>query len=157
MAEFDTETLIGKPAQLVVVHEHKEGQVYANIAACTADRSGEPLKPSGKFTRAKDRVKDGQQNGSGGQGGYRRAQLHHLLVLGRMPAIDGRLIGRELDYRVARAARAFDALEAACAHQEFRAVFAERRGVGGDVGLVLLRVGDIDSDDPVSLRHGFLQ
>jgi hypothetical protein len=25
MAEFDTETLIGKPAQLVVVHEHKEG------------------------------------------------------------------------------------------------------------------------------------
>ena len=77
MAEFDTETLIGKPAQLVVVHEHKDGQVYANIAACTPDKSGAPLKPSGKFTRRKDRqgadAGDGGQNGNGG-GGYRRAQ-----------------------------------------------------------------------------------
>ena len=51
MAEFDTETLIGKPAQLVVVHEHKEGQVYANIAACLPHKSpdGSGLKPSGTF------------------------------------------------------------------------------------------------------------
>jgi hypothetical protein len=55
MAEFDLETLIGKPAQLVVVHEHKEGEVYANIAACTPDKSGAALKVSGKFTRKKDR------------------------------------------------------------------------------------------------------
>ena len=74
LEDFDTETLIGRPAQLVVVHEHKDGKVYANIAACTPDKSNEPLKPSGKFTRAKDRAKDGQQNGSAGQGGYRRAQ-----------------------------------------------------------------------------------
>jgi hypothetical protein len=77
MAEFDTETLIGKPAQLVVVHEHKEGEVYANIAACTPDKSGAPLKASGKFIRRKDRqgseAGDGGQNGNGG-GGYRRAQ-----------------------------------------------------------------------------------
>jgi len=79
LAEFDTETLIGKPAQLVVVHEHKEGQVYANIAACTPDKSGAPLKPSGKFTRRKDRdAESGNQkaesgNGNGG-GGYRRAE-----------------------------------------------------------------------------------
>jgi hypothetical protein len=77
MAEFDTETLIGKPAQLVVVHEHKEGQVYANIAACTPDKSGAALKPSGKFTRRKDRQGsdggDAGQNGNGG-GGYRRTQ-----------------------------------------------------------------------------------
>ena len=77
MAEFDTETLIGKPAQLVVVHEHKDGQVYANIAACTPDKSGAPLTASGKFTRRKDRqgaeAGDGGQNGNGG-GGYRRAQ-----------------------------------------------------------------------------------
>src|SRR5579864_4604586 len=39
LAEFDTETLLGKPASLVVVHERKEGTVYANIAACTPDRS----------------------------------------------------------------------------------------------------------------------
>jgi hypothetical protein len=74
LEDFDTETLIGKPAQLVVVHEHKDGKVYANIAACTPDKSGEPLKPSGKFVRAKDRVKEGAQNGGGTQGGYRRAQ-----------------------------------------------------------------------------------
>jgi hypothetical protein len=79
MAEFDTETLLGKPAQLVVVHEHKDGQVYANIAACTPDKSGAPLKASGKFTRRKDRDDTGvSANGSGGAanggGGYRRAQ-----------------------------------------------------------------------------------
>src|ERR1041385_5316161 len=74
LEDFDTETLIGKPAQLVVVHEHKDGKVYANTASCTPDKGGEPLKPSGKFTRAKDRVKDGQPNGGAGEGGYRRAQ-----------------------------------------------------------------------------------
>ncbi len=79
LEDFDTETLIGRPAQLVVVQEHKDGKVYANIAACTPDKSGEPLKASGKFVRAKDRTSqsatsDGAQNGSGGQAGYRRAQ-----------------------------------------------------------------------------------
>ena len=75
LEDFDTETLIGKPAQLVVVHQHKDGKVYANIAACTPDKSGEPLKPSGKFTRAKDRVRDGvQKSEGGGQNGYRRAE-----------------------------------------------------------------------------------
>jgi hypothetical protein len=78
LEDFDTETLIGKPAQLVVVHEHKDGKVYANIAACTPDKSGEPLKPSGKFTRAKDRASQPANGaaapGAGGQGGYRRAQ-----------------------------------------------------------------------------------
>jgi hypothetical protein len=82
LSDFDTETLIGRPAQLVVVHEHKDGEVYANIAACTPDRSNEPLVPSGKFVRYKDRPpKDGErgavsgevQNGSSG-GGYRRTQ-----------------------------------------------------------------------------------
>ena len=78
MAEFDTETLIGKPAQLVVVHEHKDGQVYANIAACTPDKSGAPLKPCGKFTRRQDREAELPSNGAGaqgkGKGGYRRAE-----------------------------------------------------------------------------------
>src|SRR5439155_4226203 len=78
LEDFDTETLIGKPAQLVVVHQHKDGKVYANIAACTPDKSGEPLKPSGKFTRAKDRNTSPQpspQSGEGGgRNGYRRAE-----------------------------------------------------------------------------------
>jgi hypothetical protein len=78
LEDFDTETLIGKAAQVVVVHEHKDGKVYANIAACTPDRSGEPLKPSGKFVRAKDRQpanggNQGSVNSNQG-GGYRRAQ-----------------------------------------------------------------------------------
>ena len=75
LEDFDTETLIGKPAQLVVVHQHKDGKVYANIAACTPDKSGDALKPSGKFVRTKDRVKDGNQKSEGGgQNGYRRAE-----------------------------------------------------------------------------------
>src|SRR4029434_3650271 len=74
MAEFDTETLIGKPAQLVIVHEHKDGQVYANIAACTPDKSGSPLKPSTKFTRVKDRQASASAEATARQGGYRRAE-----------------------------------------------------------------------------------
>jgi hypothetical protein len=74
LAEFDTETLIGKPAQLVVVHEHKENEVYANIAACTPDKSGNPLKPSGKFVRAKDRQDASASAAGGTSGGYRRAE-----------------------------------------------------------------------------------
>lgn len=71
--DFDTESLIGKSAQIVVVHEHKDGETYANIVACTPDKATEPLKPSGKYVRVKDRPpKDGA--GAGQQGGYRRAQ-----------------------------------------------------------------------------------
>ena len=40
LEDFDTESLIGKPAQLVVVQEHKDGETYANIMACVPDRSG---------------------------------------------------------------------------------------------------------------------
>ncbi len=75
LEDFDTETLIGKPAQLVIVHQHKDGKVYANIAACTPDKSGEPLRPSGKFTRAKDRPTSVGANAAGAAGnGYRRAE-----------------------------------------------------------------------------------
>lgn len=79
LAEFDTETLLGKPAQIVVSHEHKDGEVYANIMACLPDKSGAPLKPSGKFIRAKDR-QQGEGDGAGAEpqasdgGGYRRSE-----------------------------------------------------------------------------------
>jgi len=43
--------------------------VYANIAACTPEKSGNPLKPSGKFIRAKDR-----QANNIPANGYRRAE-----------------------------------------------------------------------------------
>ena len=71
--DFDTESLIGKSAQIVVVHEHKDGETYANIVACTPDKAPEPLKATGKYVRVKDRpAKDAP--GAGQQGGYRRAQ-----------------------------------------------------------------------------------
>ncbi len=87
LEDFDTESLIGRPAQLVVVHEHKEGETYANIVACTPDKSTESLKPTGKFVRMKDRTgtngpaNGANPNGRGGDpgssassGGYRRVE-----------------------------------------------------------------------------------
>jgi hypothetical protein len=59
---LETETLIGKPAQIVVTHATKEGDpttVYANIAACLPFKGAQPLTPSGKFTRQKDRDQGG--------------------------------------------------------------------------------------------------
>ena len=64
LKEFDTETLLGKAAQVVVVHEHKDNEVYANIAACTPDKSGSPLIASGQFIRAKDREAGPRPNGT---------------------------------------------------------------------------------------------
>lgn len=58
--EFDTESLIGKPATVVVIHETKENETYANIAACTAYKGKDALKPSGKFIRKKDREEKGE-------------------------------------------------------------------------------------------------
>lgn len=92
LEDFDTETLIGKPAQLVVVHEHKDGTTFANIVACTPLKSGEPLVACGKYVRVKDRQpKVGPTgtsvpanstsmpvNGASG-GGYNRAQ--RILIL----------------------------------------------------------------------------
>ena len=104
LADFETETLIGKPASLVVVHEHKEGKVYANIAACTPDKSGSPLQPTGKFVRKKDRKDDEEDQGAtdgqaGAGGGYRRSEQP-----ANGPAVDhasvkvhvGRCIGLEM-------------------------------------------------------------
>jgi hypothetical protein len=58
---FDTDSLIGKPAFVVVVHEHgkEEGQVYANIAAIAPNKAAEPLEPSGAYVRVQDRDEKG--------------------------------------------------------------------------------------------------
>jgi hypothetical protein len=55
LKEFDTDDLIGKAAHLTVIHEHADGEVYANIALIQPSRAGEPLKPCGKYIRVKDR------------------------------------------------------------------------------------------------------
>ena len=87
LANYDTEVLVGMGAQLVVVHEHKDGETYANIAACTPDKSGNPLKLSGKYVRVKDRPPKDSAGGQGapaGNSGYRRTE---------QPAADGGDLG----------------------------------------------------------------
>jgi hypothetical protein len=65
--DFDTESLLGRPAHITVIHEHSDGEIYANIALIQPDKSPELLKPSGKYVRVKDRPpKD--------TSGYRRAE-----------------------------------------------------------------------------------
>lgn len=49
--------LIGHAVQMLITHEEHEGKVYANISALVPDKSGAPLKPSGKYIRKKDREK----------------------------------------------------------------------------------------------------
>src|SRR5436190_16997402 len=87
----------------------------------------------------------------------RRAQLHRLLVFGRTPAVERGLVARELDHGVAAATRALDRLVRAGAREELRAELLERRVVRRDVFLVLLRVADVDADDPVALGHHSLR
>lgn len=69
--EFDTEGLLGKGVKMIVQHEEgKDGKTYSQISFIAPDKD-EPLKPSGKYTRKKDRE---QQGGAGGdQAGYRKA------------------------------------------------------------------------------------
>lgn len=71
--EFDTETLIGRPAFLVITHtESNNGETYANIAAITPHKEshGEPLIPSGKFIRKQDR----ETTAPGSNAAYRRVE-----------------------------------------------------------------------------------
>jgi hypothetical protein len=73
--KFEVDELVGRPAHITVIHEHSDGEIYANIALIQPDKSAEPLKPSGKFVRAKDRPAAPVGNGAGAQGGgYRRAE-----------------------------------------------------------------------------------
>lgn len=81
MKAFDTEDLLHRPAYITVIHEHADGETYANIALIQPDKSAEPLRPSGKFVRMKDRPprdagtspRPGAQGGEG-DGSWRRAQ-----------------------------------------------------------------------------------
>jgi hypothetical protein len=62
---FDTETLLGRPAYVMVEQEKKEDKTYARLVICTAHKGKDPLKPSGTYTRDKDR-EDGDGHGGGG-------------------------------------------------------------------------------------------
>lgn len=96
LEEFDTETLIGKPGFIVVTHSTGDnGETYANITACTPHKEmhGEPLTPTGKFVRKKDRKDDAKGGASGGStAAYRKADQP------KNP--DGEPVGRENWMRV---------------------------------------------------------
>jgi len=74
--EFDTESLLGLGAKLMIEHSHSPdgSATYANIAMMRPD--AEPVKPSGKYVRVKDReAKGGGGDSSGGGSGssYKKA------------------------------------------------------------------------------------
>lgn len=57
--EFDLEALIGHGVKLIIQHETKDDRTYANISFMSPDRDKTTLKPSGKYTRIRDREVDG--------------------------------------------------------------------------------------------------
>jgi hypothetical protein len=71
--EFDTDCMIGMGVKLIVQHEEgKDGKTYSVISFIGPDKDKTTLKPSGKYTRVKDRPeKDGAAGGD--QAGYRKA------------------------------------------------------------------------------------
>jgi len=76
LQEFDTETLLGKPAFLIVTHtEGNNGETYSNIDAILPHKEmhGDPLGPSGSYVRKKDR-EDKQAADSGTGAAYRSAE-----------------------------------------------------------------------------------
>jgi hypothetical protein len=69
-SDLDTELLLGKCGNLVIVHEVNGDKTYANIAACTPHR-GDTLSPTGKFVRKKD--KEPYDANKGSEAAYRGA------------------------------------------------------------------------------------
>lgn len=87
--EFDTESLIGRSARVSVIHSDYNGTTYANIGLIRADKSGEPLKPSGKYVRQKDRQNNDEKfrqasNSGEASSDWRRVKVH----VGRHAGID---------------------------------------------------------------------
>ena len=52
---LDTESLVGRPALVVVAHEIRDGVTYANLVAVLPDHSPNPVTPSGSYIRVQDR------------------------------------------------------------------------------------------------------
>ena len=63
LSEFDVESLIGHGVKLIIQHEHKDDRTYANISFIAPDKE-KSLKPSGKYTRIKDREEKSDSDGS---------------------------------------------------------------------------------------------
>ncbi len=87
ISNFDTEEMLGRTAHITVIHEHGEGEVYANIALIQPDKAAQPLKPSGKFVRMKDRSAAPTRNGAGAQRVRRHQPAQHTGVIARFQMI----------------------------------------------------------------------
>jgi hypothetical protein len=64
LGEFDLEALIGHGVKLIIQHETKDDRTYANISFMAPDRDKTTLKPSGKYTRIRDREVEGGDGNS---------------------------------------------------------------------------------------------
>ena len=77
--EFDLEALIGHGVKLIIQHETKDDKTYANISFMSPDRDKTTLKPSGKYTRIRDREVDGageQSEEKSEQQGWETVEIH---------------------------------------------------------------------------------
>ena len=71
--EFETEGLMEMGVKMIIQHEEgKDGKTYAVISFIGPDKD-KPLKPSGKYTRVKDRPDKDGAAASGDQAAYRKA------------------------------------------------------------------------------------
>lgn len=71
--DFDCDVLLGMGVKLIVQHEEgKDGKTYATLSFIGPDKDKTTLKPSGKYTRVKDR-EEKAGGGGGDQAGYRKA------------------------------------------------------------------------------------
>ena len=81
LAEFDTDSLIGRTAKISIVQNEYNGNTYANIGLIRPDKSEDPLQPSGKYVRAKDREQDQDgkfrpASGGGSAPDWQRTKVH---------------------------------------------------------------------------------
>lgn len=76
--EFDLEALIGHGVKLIIQHETKDDKTYANISFMSPDRDKATLKPSGKYTRIRDREVDGDvvEGKKSEEPGWETVQIH---------------------------------------------------------------------------------
>src|SRR5882762_2203676 len=83
----------------------------------------------------------------------RRTYRQQALVLGRAIAGERGGVVLELDHHVTRPKLPLDGLRRAGAHDEARTVFVEDLAVLLHIGVVALRIVDVDMRDPVTLGH----
>ena len=74
LEEFDTEGLLGMGVKIIVQPEEgKDGKTYAVLSFIGPDKDKTQLKPSGKYTRVKDRPEKDGGGAAGDQAAYRKA------------------------------------------------------------------------------------